>query len=210
MTAAIITSKAQKAEAKLWLQNFYHRRDTVGQSKVQRDAVKLQQQQTIAHGDSMAPTSGRLRFSTLILMPSKLRPHFQSTEAGARMAEKVVGTWTITATGSPRILNSETEAGIPRGSFGDPHGPRNLSAMEIGVSEQNFDQASDIPELVADNTDERASVVSLQDEDDLNEMTRVLATPRPVSRYPILYGRPYAVTRPMYTNPLLPTRNRIY
>lgn len=210
MTAAILTSKAQKAEAKLWLQSFYHRGDIVGQSMVQRDALKRLQQPTIAHSDSVAQRAGKLQFSTLILMPSKLQPHCQSTETSAKMAEKGVGRWTVATTDSsltPRILaeNSERETGRPRNLFSDTHDLRSVSAMEIGVSEQNFDQASDVLELVADHSDERASVDSLGDEDDLNEMTRVSAARTPVSRYPVLYGR-----RSMYSNPLLPTRNRIY
>ena len=211
MTTAILTSKAQKAEAKLWLRDFYHRRDTVRQSKVQRDTLKRQHHQTIADSDSVVQTAGKLRFSTLILMPSKLQPHFQSTEAGARMDENGVGRWTVAGTVSsltPRTLtgNTERETGRLRSSFSDTHGLRSVSAMEIGVSEQNFDQASDILELVADDGDERASVVSFGNGDDLNEMTRTFAARTPVSRYPILYGRPYAVTRPIYSNPLLPTQ----
>jgi hypothetical protein len=217
VTAAILTNKAQRAEARLWLRSIHHRRDTVGQSRLQQEALK--RQQTNVPADRVAQTAGKLRFGTLILMPSRVRPCFQSIGAGASTAEKGTGRCTRTATVSPpqgltpRVLgeDSERETGAPHSSFGDMRGLWTLSAIEIGVAEQNFDQAPGILELVADDDgDARASAVSPVDDDELNEMNRVLAARTPASRYPIIYGRPHTVTRPMYANPLPQQRNRVY
>ena len=153
--------------------------------------TQRRERRTLAHED-VAATAGKLRYSTLILMPSKLHPQFQPPEIGPSSTEKAAGRWTTTQslpTGTHSRTLSEfsgEEAGRPRYLFGDTRGMQTRLTIEIGVSEYILDQASEVLELMEDDRGRR---VFFGGESDFDGVTHTLATRTRPSRYPIMYRR---------------------
>ena len=232
---AILTNRAQKKEAKRFLKTFRYKQIDV----MNANTTAAAKGPAIAAPPTVfivgPQTAAKLQFTTLILMPSesKLPPslqHPQSTEAeaeaGPSTSEKRVGRWSMNATTptvvpSPLPLGTRALAGVvaarkndyPMGNdipLANTLGRQTLSALEIGVAEQNLDQASDILKLAEkDNNDARASVGSFEGDGDFNDMFRALAAAHgpPMSRY-AMYGR--QGMRPTYMNPLIGGRTRVY